>query len=463
MEGLGEVVARLPLAEAVLRLWRWAADEAFLGAVYEEHRGRSFTRVLSFPLLVHLIADALLVSEASGRETFERAQATGELPVSIQAAYGKLRRMPPRVSEALLTATAARLQALHPGGVLHEVPECVSDLDVIVIDGKTIKGLQKRLKPLRGVGGGAVGGKALVALHLRSGLVVGLRTALDGNANEVLLTPDVLADVRIGSDRRHLWIGDRANSYVEQVSRLGAGADEFLVRRRADISFEPDPAHADGDGLDFDGRGYRETWGWLSRHKQPRAVYVRHISMTLESDEELCLITSLLDAQAYPAAELLALYRQRWQIERVFQELTQVFGLKPLIGSSPQASIFQFAFCLLLYNTLQIVRAVLAQQQDQPPAEVSCSKLLRDVRRQLAAWMLVIGPQLTLHELPLGMTKASLQTWLAQRLHTAWQPYWRKGPLQKRNTHPPPRGPGKHVSAQRLIDAARPKRRRKCK
>jgi hypothetical protein len=143
--------------------------------------------------------------------------------------------------------------------------------------------------------------------------------------------------------------------------------------------------------------------------------------------------------------------------------LTQVFGLKHLIGSSPRASIFQFAFSLWLYNTLQIVRAVLAWQQGQPAACVSCSKLLRDVRRQLVAWMLVIGPSATLRDLPSGPPNEALQTWLAERLRTAWQPYWRKRPPQTRKPRPPPRGHGKHVSAQRLIDADQLKRKRKSK
>jgi len=48
----------------------------------------------------------------------------------------------------------------------------------------------------------------------------------------------------------------------------------------------------------------------------------------------------------------------RWTIERVFQQITEVFNLQHLIGTTPQGTLFQLAFCLLLYNMLQL-RALL--------------------------------------------------------------------------------------------------------
>ena len=69
-----EILDRLPLAEAVLRLWRWVADDTFLNDLYGRWRGRSYQKVLTFPTFVHLIADALLKHEGSARQTFERAE-----------------------------------------------------------------------------------------------------------------------------------------------------------------------------------------------------------------------------------------------------------------------------------------------------------------------------------------------------------------------------------------------------
>ena len=77
-------------------------------------------------------------------------------------------------------------------------------------------------------------------------------------------------------------------------------------------------------------------------------------------------MTDLIDADAVPAADLLAVYLARWGIERVFQQITEVFSLRRLIGSTPQATVFQAAFCLLLYNMVQVVRGYIAAAQPAP-------------------------------------------------------------------------------------------------
>src|SRR5438132_3373758 len=96
-------LARLPLAESVLLLWQQVANAPFLQGLFDEHRGRCYEKVLSFPSLVQLIADALLQYDGSARASFEHALADEALDVSIPAAYGKLRRLPLAVSTAFLT------------------------------------------------------------------------------------------------------------------------------------------------------------------------------------------------------------------------------------------------------------------------------------------------------------------------------------------------------------------------
>ena len=53
-------LARMPLAEAVLTLWRWVADTALPDQVFDDNRGRCYQKILSFSFLVYLIRDVLL-------------------------------------------------------------------------------------------------------------------------------------------------------------------------------------------------------------------------------------------------------------------------------------------------------------------------------------------------------------------------------------------------------------------
>lgn len=43
-----EVLGRLPLAEAVLTVWRWVADPLFLLSLFARHRGAGYEKVISF-------------------------------------------------------------------------------------------------------------------------------------------------------------------------------------------------------------------------------------------------------------------------------------------------------------------------------------------------------------------------------------------------------------------------------
>src|SRR5215207_8782570 len=103
-------------------------------------------------------------------------------------------------------------------------------------------------------------------------------------------------------------------------------------------------------------------------------------------DEDVVLLTNLTDRAAYPAADLLALYEERWGIERVFQQVTETFALGRLIGSSPKAVLFQFAYCLLLYNLIQVVKAYVAEDGNVLASAVSTFYLFQDVREELVAW-----------------------------------------------------------------------------
>ena len=150
---------RVPLAEAVLTLWRFAVGNEALENLFQRLRQRCYTKILGFHLLVHLMHDALLVYHGSGRQSFEHAKEEGQLPVSIQAAFGKLRRVPIGLSEGFLAECTDRLRKVFPKTALKEIPPSLRVFQVSVLDGKAIKHVAKRLKPLRGRAGGVLGGR----------------------------------------------------------------------------------------------------------------------------------------------------------------------------------------------------------------------------------------------------------------------------------------------------------------
>jgi hypothetical protein len=446
-----DVLARMPLAEAVLWLWRWVTCEERLQSLWDRFRGRCYKRVLSFSVMVHVIADALLQYEGSGRQSFEKNRQDGQLEASVQAAYRKLGRLPIPLSEAFLAEGTAALTEAFPPWAERELPDSLDGFQVVILDGKAIKRVAKRLKLLRGIPGGLLGGKALVALNWSRGLALAMRAYPDGEANEVRFVPELMPVVRGWVTGPRLWMADRAFCDLEQPARFTAQAgDHFLVRYHPKVKFYPDPEKPERRGNTAKGQIYVEQWGWLGGPSDPRRRYVRRIRL-LRPQDEFILVTDLLDADTYPAQDLLWLYSERWGIERMFQQVTEVFGLQGLIGGTPQACIFQFAFCLLLYNMIQVVRGYIAAGQYRQPDEVSTEKLFEDVQRQLIAWDVMFPPQVTLDYFQQRPGLEALRARLRILLYSAWSDTWLKSPPQSHHSKTPRKRTRTHHSVYRIL------------
>ncbi|MEN6407513.1 MAG: transposase [Thermoguttaceae bacterium] len=449
---------RVPLAEAVLTLWRFAVSDEQLEDLFQRLRRRCYTKVLQFPVLVQLMHDALLVYRGSGRQSFERAEEDGRLTVSIQAAFGKLRRVPLGLSEAFLAECTDRLREAFPNAARQTAPASLGEFHVSVLDGKAIKHVAKRLQPLRGRSGGVLGGRALVAMDFQSGLAVAMRTDRDGDANDVKFVPNVLPEVRRRFAGPRLWLADRQFADLVQTAYFTEEDDHFLVRYNKKLKFHEDSARPAREGRDASGRQFVEDWGWIGGPKDPRRRPVRRITLFRPGEEAIVLLTDLLNAEQYPAADLLALYAERWGIERMFQQVTEVFHLQTLIGGSSEATVFQFAFCLLLYNMIQVVRASIATIERRDPDTISTEKLFLDVERELTACTVLWEVEQWTARVDRPWWANEVKSRLRELFRDVWSDRWLKAKTYRRRPHPAAPRLGVHVSVHRILLEAKQKR-----
>jgi hypothetical protein len=278
----------------------------------------------------------------------------------------------------------------------------------------------------------------------------------DGHVNDVRFVPDLVPRLRELVPGPRIFLGDRQFCIPKDMALYATEEDHFLIRWHKNVPFTRDTTKSMRTGVDGQGRKYHEEWGWLCRAKHKHRRWLRRITLERPGEEPIIVVSDLVDADRYPAVDLLELYLARWGIERVFQQVTEVFGLEGLIGSSPEATLFQFAFCLVLYNILQVIRAYVSQGSGHPMAEVSTEKLFLDVQNQLIAWNELTEPAETI-EVILPMDRKATCTRLRKLLGNAWTEVWRKSPRQTRR---PPAHIRKrsHSSAFRLLQAnQRPK------
>jgi hypothetical protein len=452
---VADVCARMPLAEAGLSIWRFVFDEERLNPLWEQNRERCYEKVISFATMTHLVADALLQYGGSGRRSFEKNIEAGQLDSTFQAAFGKLGRLPIGVSQTLLREGTAALRELFPRRGCRQLPTSLNAFEAVMLDGKAIKRVAKRLKGLRGVGGGLLGGKALVAFEWSTGLSLAMQAHPDGDASEKRLVKGVVSQTDALVSKPRLFVADRAFcDLVQAVHFTARHGDHFLVRYHGGTKFTQDTGCPEQTKTDDEGRRYVETWGWLGSTSNKGRRYVRRIDLDRpDADEDLILITDLLDAEAYPATDLLSVYRERWGIERMFQKVTEVFGLERLIGGKPQACVFQFAFCMLLHNLIQLMTSYIAQAQKCDAEEISKEKLFDDVHRELVAWNVVFTPEQTTERFEASLTANQLRSRLRELLAHAWSDTWWKSPRQ-RNRRPSQRVAKRgHGSVYRILQA----------
>ena len=454
------VLEKLPLADSVWRLLHFTMDDPWLDDLWARRRGRCYERDLKFSTLAHLVAEALLEHGGSGNQAFERAQEANVLPVSITSTYEKLGNLPVPVSEALLEEGTQRMNALLPEvPAVDPLPDCWAGHEVFGADGKAIKHVKRLLKPLRGLRAGILGARASVGLDLRTGLAVAMVGHLDGEAGEAALTEALLPRLAAvaGSGTGWVVVLDRLYcnlSFPQQVLKAGG---HFLIRYCANTTFVPDAARPAQESRDAQGQRIVQEWGWLGQVAKADRLYVRRITKSLPGGKEIGVVTDLLDEAKYPAEAMLATYQGRWGIETVFHQITDVFSLRHLIGTLPQAVLFQLSFCLLLYNALQVVRGHLASHRGCEAKKISNEQLFYDVKRQLVAVSELVETDRLLSLLGPVPTAAGLREGLREVLRSAWSDRWWKKPSSGRGGHQKvkTRVLGNHTSTHRVLQQTR--------
>jgi hypothetical protein len=451
---VSHLLNELPLAEASWLLWHDVLPEHALQAIYDAYRGASYQRSFSFSQLVHLVNDALTRHQGRAHKTLAQHADSEHCPASEPAFYGKLRRLPIPLSEGFLADGALRLRAWLPDQPHRQLPSSLQALRVLIFDGKTFKHAAKRLKPLQQHAGRALGGKALVALEPATGLIVGMAAYPDGHTNEAKLVPHLLPQLRQRLPGPRLWVGDQGFGDLAQVRRCTEGDDHCVLRLHPKSQFTPDPGQPARTGVDAQGRAWTEEIGQLHSQREGTKT-MRRITLVRPGKKDLVLITDLLDTEAYPANDLLELYRLRWGIETVFLTVSEVFHLKHLIGSHPRGIIFQASLCMMYYNVLQVVRGLAAQTQQRATQTVSTHNLFADLQHDLIALHRLAKPDAIVAGLrERAASIVDLRAYLLERLGRAWTPLWAKAPAKKRHLPKPrhKRGGAAHFSSHRVLE-----------
>ncbi|WP_442817945.1 transposase [Streptomyces sp. NBC_01224] len=140
-----------------------------------------------------------------------------------------------------------------------------------------------------------------------------------------------------------------------------------------------------------DGSYLSEIVAARDRNRRADPARVRVIEYTLgprgKDATVYRLVTTLLDPDTAPAAELAALYAERWEIETTLDEIkTHLGGPRLVLRSQRPAGAEQeiFAF-LLVHHAVRDLMHEAARQEGHDPDRISFTRAVRVVRRQVTA------------------------------------------------------------------------------
>jgi hypothetical protein len=107
----------------------------------------------------------------------------------------------------------------------------------------------------------------------------------------------------------------------------------------------------------------------------PAVLVLRQIKVTVEQPgfrvTSFYLITTLLDAEAYPASELADLYFQRWDVELFFRDIKTTMGMDILRCKTPDMVRKEILMHLIVYNGIRCLMREAAASQDEPIRRIS--------------------------------------------------------------------------------------------
>lgn len=156
-----------------------------------------------------------------------------------------------------------------------------------------------------------------------------------------------------------------------------AGA-HLLIRARTFIAAKPMEILPDGTYLTrMNLAGQRRS--------HPGGVTVRVIDYQVDGGETIRLLTDLLEPEAGPAAELAALYHERWEVESAYRQLKtfQRGKAEVLRSASPELIRQEIWAHLALHHCLNRIIMRLADGDGLDPDRISFVKILKHTRRSV--------------------------------------------------------------------------------
>jgi len=353
--------------------------------------------VVYYLLALALFADVaylevlrLLVEALRRPGRHRRAALAPRLPVKSALVQARA-RLGPEPLQALFVAAARPLATSATAGAWYR------GLRLVAVDGTTLDVADTpandaafgRAKSGRGEGTGAFPQVRVVGLT-ECGTHATIKATMGSYATgETTLAGRLLGEVGQGALAGVLLLADRLFVGFELWRAAAATGADLLWRAKTGKTAPKLPV----DQVLADGSWLSRLYAASDRRKRDPIV-VRVVEYAIHDPGRpqakgvtYRLVTTILDPAQAPAAELAALYHQRWEVETALDELkTHQRGAQVVLRSKSPKGVAQEVWAhLLVHYAIRKLMHQAAREQDLDPDRLSFTGTLRIVRRHLAS------------------------------------------------------------------------------
>ena len=278
-----------------------------------------------------------------------------DLGVSRPALYGKLNGMELDISQGLVRYSASNLESLIDEFEVNQT-QLLAGYEVKIADGNHLSGTEHRLKVLRNNLSKALPGKSIAVLDPQKMLVTDIFHGSDGHAQERTMLPELIETVQA----QQVWIADRnfcTRKFLFGIVRRGS---DFVIRQHKSLPVQEISALQE-IGETKTGKVYEQQV--QIRNADGLSLPLRRVLIELHKptrhgDKVVAILTHLPRSDA-DAITITQLYLTRWNIEGMFQVITDTFNCELNTLGYPKAALFVFCMAVVAFNILSTVKAAL--------------------------------------------------------------------------------------------------------
>ena len=235
--------------------------------------------------------------------------------------------------------------------------------------------------------------RAVLVGSLNSGAVL---AAAEGSQREselslvAKLVPHLNADEVVVADRAYGCFPLMAFLQSRKVDFIGRSSRRIDARRRASRM-------SSGDFIVRWTKG-KQASPWMSLEEWkalPETMLVRVVRSAVPDKngriKRVTIVTTLLDAKAYPAAEILEAYRRRWRLEMSFDDIKTTLRMETLRGRTPDMVRKELCAGIIAHNLIRCTMVESASQHGVRVERISFKGSLDALRHTSQAMAMVKG------------------------------------------------------------------------